>query len=562
MPRIALVGCGKWGRNHARVLHEMGCLALLCDEQASALSQVQEGCPGVPGTTSFDELVAVPLDGVVVATPAAMHATQVTRLLEAGRHVLVEKPLALTLAEGRGLVELAQRKGLVLRVGHILEHHPARQRIRELLADGRLGQVLSARLNRTSLGTIRSVEDVLFSFAPHDIAFALELGQGLPASVTAVGFDLLDRGIADTAVIVLQFPAQALAQGPSSSTSPHPAPASATIDQSLPREESRGPSTISTASPGPLSVQITVSWLEPKKEHRALLVGTDGMLEWNDTPEGRGITLTRTVTEPGTPPTVKAVERQSIDIPAGEPLRRELEAFVSAIQENGTQGLGDARSGLDVLTVLEACSRSAKLGRKIRMEEVTRNWFSHESAVVHPTAQVGEGSSIWHFCHVMQGTCIGRNVTMGQNCFVAKGVCIGDGCRLQNNISVYEGVILEEDVFVGPSAVFTNVRFPRAFVSRKSEYETTRVCKGATIGANATIVCGVTIGAHAFIAAGAVVTKDVPPFTLVEGVPAVKSGHMCSCGERLPRSDGDTLTCRRCKSTYRKTPSGVEPERG
>lgn len=523
MPKIALVGCGKWGRNHARVLHEMGCLALVCDEREETLGQVLATCPGVGSTTSLDELLQAPVDGVVVATPAALHATHATRLLEAGRHVLVEKPLALTLADGRRLVELAEKHGRVLRVGHILDHHPARQRIRELLAEGRLGDILSVRLNRTSLGTIRSVEDVLFSFAPHDMAFALELGHGLPATVTAVGFDLFGRGIADSAVIVLEFPAD---------------------------------------RPHPLSVQITVSWMEPKKEHRALLIGKEGMLEWNDTPEGRGITLTRTTTEPGTPPVVKAVDRERIDIPPGEPLRRELDAFVSAIQDNKARGLGDARSGLDVLAVLEACARSAKLGRRVRMEEVTRNWFAHESAVVHPTAEVGEATSIWHFCHVMQDTHIGRNVTMGQNCFIAKGVTIGDGCRLQNNISVYEGVILEEDVFVGPSAVFTNVRFPRAFVSRKSEYETTRVCKGATIGANATIVCGVTIGAHAFIAAGAVVTKDVPPFTLVEGVPAVKSGHMCSCGERLPRSDGDILTCRRCKAAYRRTPSGVVPEKG
>ncbi|MBM4352286.1 MAG: oxidoreductase [Deltaproteobacteria bacterium] len=522
MPRIALLGCGKWGRNHARVLHEMGCLALLCDERAEALEQVKATCPGVPATTSIDEILSARPDGVVVATPAAAHAAHATRLLEAGLHVLVEKPLALTVADGRRLVALAEEHRRVLAVGHILEHHPARQRIRELLAEGRLGAVLSARLNRTGLGTIRSVEDVLFSFAPHDIAFALELGRGLPVTVTAVGFDLFGRGIADTAVIVLGF-AETAAR--------------------------------------PLSVQITVSWLEPKKEHRALLVGTEGMLEWNDTPEGRGITLTRTVTEPGTPPTVKVVDRESIDIPEGEPLRRELDAFVRAIRENDLAGLSDGSSGLDVLAVLEACARSAKQGRRVRMEEVTRNWFAHESAVVHPTAEVGEGTSIWHFCHVMQGTHLGRDVTMGQNCFIAKGVSIGDGCRLQNNISVYEGVILEEDVFVGPSAVFTNVRFPRAFVSRKSEYETTRVCKGATIGANATIVCGVTIGAHAFIAAGAVVTKDVPPYTLVEGVPAVKSRHMCSCGERLPRSDGDVLTCRRCKAAYRKTPSGVAPER-
>jgi len=150
------------------------------------------------------------------------------------------------------------------------------------------------------------------------------------------------------------------------------------------------------------------------------------------------------------------------------------------------------------------------------------DYFKHESAYVDEGAKVGRGTRIWHFCHVMAGAEIGENCTLGQNVFVAKGVRIGNGVKIQNNVSVYEGVVLEDDVFVGPSAVFTNVRNPRSPFprNRPEDYLPTRVKRGATIGANATIVCGVTLGEWCFVAAGAVVTKDVPPYALLSGNPA------------------------------------------
>jgi UDP-2-acetamido-3-amino-2,3-dideoxy-glucuronate N-acetyltransferase len=161
-------------------------------------------------------------------------------------------------------------------------------------------------------------------------------------------------------------------------------------------------------------------------------------------------------------------------------------------------------------------------------------YFTHPSAVVDPGATIGAGTKIWHFVHVSGGARIGRDVVVGQGCFVAN-VTIGDGVRIQNNVSIYDGVELEDHVFVGPSAVFTNVINPRSEVSRKHEYKATRVGRGASIGANATIVCGVTIGAYAFVGAGAVVTHDVEPHAVVVGVPARALGWMCTCGERLDR---------------------------
>ena len=180
------------------------------------------------------------------------------------------------------------------------------------------------------------------------------------------------------------------------------------------------------------------------------------------------------------------------------------------------------------------------------------DYFKHESAYVDEGAKVGKGTRIWHFCHVMAGAEIGEGCTLGQNVFVAKGVRIGDGVKIQNNVSVYEGVTLEDGVFVGPSAVFTNVRTPRASFprNRSEDFLPTVVKRGATIGANATIVCGVTIGEWAFVAAGAVVTKDVPPYALVAGVPAKRVGWACECGEILP-FEGDRVTCS-CGRAYER----------
>ena len=161
------------------------------------------------------------------------------------------------------------------------------------------------------------------------------------------------------------------------------------------------------------------------------------------------------------------------------------------------------------------------------------SWFRHDSAIVDDGAEIGEGSRIWHFVHVCAGARIGRDVVLGQNVYVGGGAIVGDGCKVQNNVSVYDGVVLEEEVFVGPSAVFTNVVNPRAPVERKAEYRRTLVRSGATLGANCTIVCGVTIGRHAFVGAGAVVTRDVKDHALVTGVPARQAGWMSRHGEKL-----------------------------
>ena len=176
----------------------------------------------------------------------------------------------------------------------------------------------------------------------------------------------------------------------------------------------------------------------------------------------------------------------------------------------------------------------------------------HPSAIVDDGAQIGEGSRVWHFVHVCGGARIGRGVSLGQNVFVGNKVVIGDRCKIQNNVSVYDNVTLEEGVFCGPSMVFTNVYNPRSLIERKSEYRDTLVKKGATLGANCTIVCGVTIGAYAFVGAGAVVNKDVPDYALMVGVPARQIGWMSEYGEQLPlpASGQGRATCSHTQAHY------------
>lgn len=187
--------------------------------------------------------------------------------------------------------------------------------------------------------------------------------------------------------------------------------------------------------------------------------------------------------------------------------------------------------------------------------------FVHESAYVDAGAQVGAGTKIWHFCHVMPKAVIGRDCTVGQNAVIMNHVRVGDRVKIQNNVSLYEGVTLEDDVFCGPSMVFTNVINPRAHVSRKDEYRPTLVRRGASIGANATIVCGVTLGEYCFVGAGAVVTKDVPAYGLVTGVPARRTGWVCACGTVL-RGAGPAYRCEACGAGYALRDGALAPLEG
>jgi UDP-2-acetamido-3-amino-2,3-dideoxy-glucuronate N-acetyltransferase len=187
------------------------------------------------------------------------------------------------------------------------------------------------------------------------------------------------------------------------------------------------------------------------------------------------------------------------------------------------------------------------------------DYFVHESSYVDDGAEIGPGTKIWHFCHVMSRSQIGERCNIGQNVLVSSDVTIGTNVKIQNNVSLYTGVVIEDDVFLGPSMVFTNVMNPRSHVNRKNEYLQTLVKRGASIGANATVVCGHTIGSYAFVGAGSVVTRDVPDYALVHGNPARVRGWMCQCGLKLNFRSGDNAKCEGCGSAYEKHDETVTP---
>lgn len=191
-----------------------------------------------------------------------------------------------------------------------------------------------------------------------------------------------------------------------------------------------------------------------------------------------------------------------------------------------------------------------------------QDFFVHPSAYIDEPCEIGQGTKIWHFCHIMSGARVGRGCNIGQNVFIAAEVVVGDNVKIQNNVSLYTGVIVEDDVFLGPSMVFTNVINPRSHVNRRGEYQTTLVKRGASIGANATIVCGITLGEYSFVGAGSVVTNDVPAYALVYGNPTRVRGWMCECGIKLPlsiQSGEEVVLCESCGSRYIKQGTTLKP---
>jgi len=238
-----------------------------------------------------------------------------------------------------------------------------------------------------------------------------------------------------------------------------------------------------------------------------------------------------------------------VPIPREEPLRVECEHFLECVEKR-TPPRTAGENGLAVLSVLEACEQSLRdSGRPITLQPASKRPFIHPTAVVDAPSEIGEGTKIWHFSHVLPHSRLGKNCNVGQNVVIGPDVAIGNNVKVQNNVSIYTGVELEDDVFCGPSMVFTNVVNPRSHIIRKHEYRKTLVKRGASIGANATVVCGVTIGQYAFVGAGAVVIRDVPDYALVVGNPARHIGWMCYCGIRLP-GKGAAVQCSTCGRAY------------
>ncbi|XCN73783.1 MAG: Gfo/Idh/MocA family oxidoreductase [Candidatus Electrothrix aestuarii] len=492
--KISVIGSGYWGKNLVRNFYALNALHSICDSNPDTLALFKKDYPDVELCLSFAEVINNPeVTGIAISTPAVTHAALAKEALLAGKDVYVEKPLCLSEKEGKELNAIAREKGRILMIGHLLWYHPLVLKLKELVDAGELGRIQYIYSNRLNLGKLRREENVLWSFAPHDISVILGLIGEIPTTVCAQGGNFLHQRIADTTVTLLDFP---------SGTRAH----------------------------------IFVSWLHPFKEQMLVVVGDKQMAVFNDTApwEEKLQLYPHSVKWEGNIPVADRAEAVQVHVEQEEPLRAECAHFLDCIATR-KQPRTDGEEGLRVLTVLNCCQESLEKGNASLIQVAGREagFDIHETAQVDDNVQIGEGTKVWHFSHILSGSIIGESCSIGQNVVIGPDVRIGSGCKIQNNVSVYNGVELEDDVFCGPSMVFTNVFNPRSAVSRKKEFRKTLVRKGATIGANATIVCGVEIGESAFIGAGAVVTRDVPAFALMTGNPARQTGWMSRYGEKL-----------------------------
>jgi UDP-2-acetamido-3-amino-2,3-dideoxy-glucuronate N-acetyltransferase len=506
--KIAVVGSGYWGKNLVRNFHQLGALAAVCDSNPETLAGAASKY-GVPTFDSWQELLRqADIPAVVIAAPAARHFELCKAALLAGKDVYVEKPIALQVEEGEELVALAAREKRILMVGHILEYHPAIIELTRLVKSGELGRIQYIYSSRLNLGKVRTEENILWSFAPHDISVILSLLGEAPTRVAAHGGSYIDSRVVDTTLTTCEF-----ASG--------------------------------------VQAHVFVSWLHPFKEQKLTIVADRKMAVFNDIePERKLMLYSHRIDWVDRAPVAHRDAGEVVPLPSIEPLRAECEHFLQCI-DTRAKPRTDGASAVEVLRVLAACEQSLQeQGRPVSFSAASKpRFFAHPTAVIDSPCEIGDETKIWHFSHIMAGCTIGRGCNLGQNVVVSPGVSIGNNVKIQNNVSIYTGVELEDDVFCGPSMVFTNVVNPRSHVVRRNEYQKTTVQRGASLGANSTIVCGHTIGRYAFIAAGAVVTRDVPDYALMAGTPARRVGWMCNCGIRL-HGTGD-VSCAACRRHYR-----------
>jgi UDP-2-acetamido-3-amino-2,3-dideoxy-glucuronate N-acetyltransferase len=515
---LALVGCGYWGKNLARNFNAIGALHTLCDASAQTLASYGDEYSGVKKVGAYADVLAdASITAVAIAAPAALHHRLAKAALLAGKDVYVEKPLCLDLNEAEELVKLANDLGRVLMVGHLLQYHPCVLALQGLLAKGELGKLQYIISNRLNLGKIRKEENALWSFAPHDISVVLSLLNGqLPDQVICTGGEYLNQGVADTTLTAMRFS-------------------------------------------GGVRAHVFVSWLNPFKEQKLTVVGSHGMAVFDDTkPWAEKLVVYRQYLtwSDGQVPTPNKAKAELVAVPESEPLRDECRHFIQCCAER-LRPRTDGSEGKRVLAVLQAAQRSLDSEGKPANPSVLpvppKDYFVHPSACADAGAKIGKGTKIWHSAHISANAVIGERCIFGQNTFVADGVVVGNNVKVQNNVAIYTGTVIEDDVFLGPSCVLTNVTNPRSQVNRHSLYEKTVIKRGATIGANATIVCGTTLGRYCFIAAGAVVTKDVPDYALMLGSPARQKGWMSRHGHLLkPNADG-VMLCPESGFRYRET---------
>jgi predicted dehydrogenase/acetyltransferase-like isoleucine patch superfamily enzyme len=536
-PAVAIIGGGYWGKNLVRNFDNLNALRMVSDKNEAILSNYKDQYEGIETCLALtDVLASKDVKGVVIATPAETHFNIARESLLADKHVYVEKPLVLREEEGQELIGLAQQRNRVLMVGHLLQYHPVFVCLKKMAHSGDLGRINYIYSHRLNLGKIRREENILWSFAPHDISMILALAGEEPENLITTGGNYLHQKIADVTTTHMNFPSG-------------------------------------------LRAHIFVSWLHPFKEQKMVVVGDRKMAVFDDTNPWKDKLLLypHQINWKNNMPVPTRAEPEKIDIAQEEPLLQECRHFLDCIK-NGSQPITDGHEGLRVLKILNASQASLNgKGRLIQLDQgrdtdsaaetlstaasvmsplrgaEALGAFVHPSAIVDDNVIIGQGTKIWHFSHVLSNSKIGEGCNIGQNVAIGPDVIIGKGCKIQNNVSVFKGITLEDGVFCGPSMVFTNIFNPRAEISKMDQVRPTLVKKGATVGANATIVCGTTLGRYCFVGAGAVVNKNVPDFALVVGNPGKQIGWACECGERL----SDDLECLSCRKKYKQSPDGL-----
>lgn len=495
MRNLGLIGGGYWGKNLVRDFYNLKSLHTVCDINTELLESHKSRYREINTTTDWNTVLEnKDIDRVCIALPAHLHYSFAKRSLEAGKHVYVEKPITLDISEAEELNKIAKDKGLILMVGHLLQYHPGIQKVKDIIKSGKIGTIKQIVANRFSLGIFRTFENVLWSFAVHDISVILSLCNDiLPNSVVCNGVSNITEGVQDITNSVLKY------------------------DDKY--------------------VSLNVNWLSPYKEQKLSVVGTKGMIEFDDVnkiikviPE---FVRYENAINPCNPQAIKNNSyTESFDTDE-YPLTKECKHFIECC-DNNKKPMTDGNEGLRVLTVLTKLQESLdNNGMEINLKKSTKpNIFFHNTSFVDEGADIGEGTKIWHYSHICKGAKIGKNCNIGQNVYIADGAIIGDNCKVQNNVSIYAGVKAGNHVFFGPSCVLTNDINPRCLHSKNGKYIDTILEDGVTLGANCTIVCGNTIGKHSLIGSGAVICKDVEQYSIMVGNPGRKIGSIDEKGNR------------------------------
>ncbi|CAN8062945.1 unnamed protein product [Agarophyton chilense] len=530
---LIVVGAGRWG---SRVIATAGALRMrvaVVDSDAEALRASRRNAIAERDCkffSSLDDALRVEAGAaVVVATPPRTHFALARRAIHAGRSVLVEKPLCDALEDAQRLAALADERGVVLMVDHLLHYSAAHRRMLALVRGGVVGRVRRVTMCRRNFGTVRTEENVLWSLAPHDVSILLAIcSDAAVRSVSCTGHRIGDaQPVEDCVCVRVRF------------------------DDGV-------------------EAHLDANWMHPFKERRCVVYGAKGCVVLDEAapggprlqafswsakrakPDGDVNIEKRQLTEAHITAALlhgdaEHERDQLADLQQCAPLEAALLHFTQCVR-HGQKARTDGREGVRVVEVLTAATESLRRrGETVRMAECVakalkkthQNKEGHDAVMVHETAvvdhgaELGGGTKVWHFSHVMAGARLGTRCNIGQNVFIGGAARLGANVKVQNNVSVYDGVSIDDDVFLGPSCVLTNVRTPRSHVNRRHALWRTRIARGVTVGANATIVCGVSLGAFCFVAAGAVVTRNVPPHALVIGNPARIRGWVGKHGAPL-----------------------------